>query len=93
MKSIELRLPEWVNFVTQDKDGTISLHEEDPGINICDYFFSPGAKHIVFSDYFSDPELGYDTVCILNWRESKINVNTESFYIDEHGILRKMECI
>jgi len=77
-KSITLGLPEWANWIAQNLDGHIDTFEFEPKEGNLYYLREIGMKETV---YFGEPN--------ENWRESKINLNTHSAYIDADGILRK----
>ena len=77
------KLRHYPNWIAQDKDGQIWQYESEP---------------IMYDPYFgansnSDWQLTFEGAVNPDWQNSKINLNTNSAYIDSGGILRKCELI
>lgn len=83
-KSIELKLPEWANWIAQDYDRSIYVYEYEPSATTAGDFYCIEGKH-------DNLRLCQYKLPLSNWRDSKINLNTDSCYIDENGVLRKVD--
>jgi len=81
-KSITLELPEWANWIAQDEFGAVRVFSTDPKI-FKDTFINEGISR----------EVSRRFVMSLNWRDSKINLNTHGAYIDADGILHRCELV
>lgn len=82
-KSIALELPDWANWIAQDKDGEIWLSKTEP-TEFYDSFIT------------NDKSKPVTRICdkqIENWRDSKINLQEYGAYIDAEGILHRCELV
>ena len=77
-----IELQDWANWVAQDENGPIWQYESEP---------VKYAAH--FTVTRSNADIIFDGAVNHNWPDSKINLNTNSAYIDAEGILRKCELI
>lgn len=81
MKSITIELQDWANWIAQDRDGEVWQYEKRP-IALKGYFNAAGNDDKML-------EIRVESRENENWRDSKINLNTHSAYIDAEGILRR----
>ena len=82
-KQITLQLPKWANWIAQDQDRRICIYDEEP-MPDGDFFDVPHGN-------YEDLNLARFHIKAENWRESKINLNTNGAYIDADGIFHKCE--
>ncbi len=82
-ESITMYLPEWANWIAQDKDGEIWLSKTEP-TEFCDSFITNDKSKTVTR--IRDKQ-------IEDWRDSKIDLRTHGAYIDADGILHRCELV
>lgn len=81
--NITIQLPRWAIFATQDNDGRVDVWSGDPILLETTMTF--------VSTKYECKEVFHGTASILNWRESKVDLRTHDAFINDKGILCKVE--
>ena len=81
-RTLEIQLPEWANWLAQDKDGSVWAYNTAP-IRL-EFRYELGTNKSQRAK-----KLTGLYVAAPDWQNSRTNLNKESCYIDQDGILRR----
>lgn len=80
---ITIQLPGWAIFVTQDRNSRVDVWSHDP---------APNETYSAFLNENSDSRCIHEgLIDVPNWGESKVDLRTHDAFINDKGILCKVE--